>query len=205
MIDYKDYSDEKLIELYRGGDDNACDYLVGRHKALVRRIASQYYIPGAEPEDTVQEGMFGLFKAVRDFDPERGAKFSSFAVVCIRRQIMTAMTAAGREKNAPLNESIPLSLGWENEDGEASRELIEEYADKSTMNPEQVVIEKESLEDLQKKIWKDLSEFERKVYELQSQDKSYVEIAEELNIDLKSSDNAIQRIRKKTDKARKRK
>lgn len=205
MIDYKDYSDEKLIELYRGGDNNACDYLVDRYKALVRRIASPLYILGAEPEDTVQEGMLGLFKAVRDFIPDKGTKFSSFAVVCIRRQIMTAMTAAGREKNAPLNESIPLSLGWENEDGEASRELIEEYADKSTMNPEQVVIEKESLEDLKKEIRENLSEFELEVCILHLQDKSYVEIAKELNIDLKSADNAIQRIRKKTDKARKRK
>lgn len=205
MIDYKDYSDEKLIELYRGGDNNACDYLVDRYKALVRRIASPYYIPGAEPEDTVQEGMFGLFKAVRDFDPERGKKFSSFAVVCIRRQIMTAMTAAGREKNAPLNESIPFSSGGENEDGEASRELIEEYADKSTMNPEQVVIEKESLEDLQEKILEDLTELELEVYKLRIQEKSYVEIAKELNKDPKSCDNAIQRIRKKTEKARKRK
>lgn len=191
---YASVTDEELIQWLRDGDSGVSDYLCEKYKNLVRSKAKSMYILGAEPEDLIQEGMIGLFKAVRDYDAGRDASFMTFAGLCISRQMYTAVQASNRQKHMPLNTYISIYGKGDEEDGSAD---IDEYADTLLGNPEEVLIEKENMEQLEQGIEETLSDFERQVLDLHLTGMGYVEIAKVLGRDEKSTDNALQRIRSK--------
>lgn len=191
---YGSVTDEELIQWLRDGDSGVSDYLCEKYKNLVRSKAKSMYILGAEPEDLIQEGMIGLFKAVRDYDAGRDASFMTFAGLCISRQMYTAVQASNRQKHMPLNTYISIYGKGDEEDGSAD---IDEYADTLLGNPEEVLIEKENMEQLEQGIEETLSDFERQVLDLHLTGMGYVEIAKVLGRDEKSTDNALQRIRSK--------
>lgn len=187
MKDFEHYSDRDLLNDIKSGDDQAMDYLLNRYGGLVRREARKFFLAGADEEDLIQEGMIGLFKAVKNYDKEKSASFSTFASLCVKRQIYTTVTASKRKKHGPLNNYISLF----NVQGEEDRFMEEDT------NPEQVLIQKENISDYYKKIETKLSSFEKDVMELYLSGENYVEIAVKLDKPKKSIDNAIQRIRRK--------
>lgn len=191
---YDGKTDEELIIAYRDGDTEVPDYICNKYKNLVRSRAKSMYILGAEPEDLIQEGMIGLFRAVRDYDVGRDAGFSTFAGLCISRQMYKAIQAAGRQKAMPLNNYV--SLYCEDDDGN-DVPRIELVETSPFRNPEKVVLDKESLEEIQKYIDEELSDFERQVLELHITGMGYTEIAKVLGRDDKSTDNALTRIKGK--------
>ncbi|MEE3393696.1 MAG: sigma-70 family RNA polymerase sigma factor [Lachnospiraceae bacterium] len=187
----------RLIPAARSGDEAAMEELLSSYKWLVRLIAKQYFMAGAEEDDLIQEGMIGLFKAVRDFDPEKNVPFSNFAGLCIRRQINKAVEKAKAGKNAPLNEYISLADITEN--GEVSEENIidKTSAESTSRNPLDLLIEKETLERAVSDILSSLSSFERTVFEGKLHCFTNREIADSLSVDVRSVDNAVQRIKAK--------
>lgn len=195
---YDCLTDEELITLLRAGETDISDYMCNKYKNLVRKNAASMYILGAEPEDIIQEGMIGLFKAVRDYDAKNEASFYTFAELCISRQIYTAIQAAGRKKHMPLNSYVSLYSDAE-ADGDKVNS-IEDYADSEIFNPEQVFIDRENVEGIEQAIEKNLSAFERQVLDLHLTGLKYVQIAKILGRDEKSTDNALQRIRNKIKK-----
>lgn len=195
---YDEMTDEELIRLLRAGENEISDYMCNKYKNLVRKNAASMYILGAEPEDIIQEGMIGLFKAVRDYDPQKDASFYTFAELCISRQIYTAIQAAGRKKHMPLNTYVSL-YGDSEENGDKSGSL-EEYTGSDVCNPEHVLIDRENVEDIERAIDENLSAFERQVLDLHLTGLKYVQIARILGRDEKSTDNALQRIRSKIKK-----
>lgn len=196
---YNTMTDEELITALRDGDNDIADYLCNKYKNLVRKNAKSMYILGAEPEDLIQEGMIGLFKAVRDFDPGRDASFMTFAGLCISRQMYNAVQAAGRQKNIPLNTYVSLYEETESKTGEKGSTIAELLAD-DALSPEQELIDKENVADLIDRIDKELSSFENQVLDLYLTGMNYVQIAGVLGKDVKSTDNALQRIRSKIKK-----
>ena len=187
MDRYEKMTDEQLIQKLRDGDNRIVDYIMEKYKNLVRKEANAMYLLGGENEDLIQEGMIGLFKAVKNYDDEKNASFSTFASLCVKRQIYTTVTASKRKKHGPLNNYISLF----NEQGEEDQFMEEDT------NPEQVLIQKENISDYYKKIETKLSSFEKDVMELYLSGENYVEIAVKLDKPKKSIDNAIQRIRRK--------
>lgn len=187
--------DEELIEMIKQGDDQAQDYLIGRYKDLVNMKVSKYYIIGAEREDIVQEGLIGLFKAVKGYKPDMQNSFKTFANLCIERQLITAIKASNRQKHMPLNSY--LSLNTSAYDEEENTSLIEVFNDKTVEDPLDTLTKKEYYETVENAIDKHLSNFEKQVLFKYIKGKSYVQIADELDTPVKSIDNAIQRIRKK--------
>lgn len=200
---YKDYekcSDEELIMRQRDGEEAITDYIMDKYKNLVRNKAKSMYILGADREDLIQEGMIGLFKAIRDYDTGRDASFSTFADLCVSRQMYTAVQAAGRQKHAPLNTYISLyANGPENEGFDRSEEweLINNLISRSERSPEELVIDRENVELLEKVMEKELSSFEKQVLDLHLTGMSYSQIAKVLGRDDKSTDNALQRTKAK--------
>lgn len=202
---YEIYSDEELILMQRDGEDEITDYIMDKYKNLVRSKAKSMYILGADAEDLIQEGMIGLFKAVRDYDSGRDASFFTFADLCVSRQMYTAVQAAGRQKHAPLNTYISLYANSpdkgmrEREGGEG--ELMNSIISQSERSPEELLIDKENVEVLEKTIEKELSGFEKQVLDLYLTGMKYTQIAKVLGKDEKSTDNALQRIKSKLKKA----
>lgn len=196
--EYANLSDEELISLIRDGDKEALDILMEKYKGMVLGKAKSMYILGGESDDLIQEGMLGLFKAVRDYDCGRDASFRTFAQLCVNRKLYTAVKASNRKKHLPLNSAISLSQPVGENSEEGSEEVLADYlkADSSS-NPEEYMIELEESERLEELIEKELSPFERQVLELHLTGMGYVEIAHVLNRDEKSADNALQRIRTK--------
>ena len=190
--------DEDLISLIREGDSQATDYLMEKYKDLVRMRAGSMYILGGEREDLVQEGMIGLFKAIRDYDCGRDASFRTFASLCVSRQLYSFVRSSGRKKNIPLNTALSLnaSSGTDETEGEADALLDFLKADE-TSNPEEYLLHQERLQRLEKKIEGQLSSFEKQVLDLHLTGMGYVEIAHVLNKPEKSTDNALQRVRTK--------
>ena len=195
MKSYVEMADVELVELAQSGDNGATDALVERYKNFVRGKSRTYFLIGADKEDIIQEGMIGLFKAVRDFDVNKQAQFRSFAELCVTRQIITAIKSATRQKHIPLNTYVSLSKPvYEDESEKTLLDLISmEYI----MDPEQIFINQESLGIIENRINESLSSFERSVLELYINGKTYHEIAEILSKEPKSIDNAIQRIKRK--------
>lgn len=191
-MNYSDFSDEELIEKLRAGDVVITDYIMEKYKPLVRKKANAMYIIGGEPEDLIQEGMIGLFKAVRDFNPEKEVSFFSFADICISRQLYSALEASNRMKHIPLNTYISFS-NQEEEDGLNLEQIITEQ----TISPEQMLIEQEALQEFIDKLEEKLSPMERKVLYLHLEGSNYIQIAEQMEKSAKSIDNALQRIRAK--------
>lgn len=194
----KEISDEELILCYRDGEEGIIDYLMDKYKNLVRKKAGSMYILGGDRDDLIQEGMIGLFKAVRDYDAGRDVSFFTFADLCISRQMYTAVQASTRQKHFPLNTYISLygrSINSEQErEGE---ELLEALADDERKDPEVMFLEQERVEWIEATIAKELSPFEKQVLDLHITGMTYTEIAKVLGRDEKSTDNALQRIRTK--------
>lgn len=202
--DYEKFSDEELIVRLRDGESAITDYIMDKYKNLVRSKAKSMYILGADREDLIQEGMIGLFKAIRDYDTGRDASFFTFADLCVSRQMYTAVQAAGRQKHAPLNTYISLyTSAFENDsiDKGETGELINSVISQSERNPEEVLIDKENVELLERAIEKELSSFEKQVLDLYLTGMKYSQIAKVLGRDDKSTDNALQRIKSKLKKA----
>lgn len=194
---YEQYSDEELIVRLRDGETNIMDFIMNKYKNLVRSKAKSMYILGADREDLIQEGMVGLFKAVRDYDSGRDASFYTFAELCISRQMYTAVQASGRQKHMPLNSYISLYASTAEQGEESETELVNTLSDVSDRSPEELLIDKENLELLEKIIDKELSSFEKQVLDLYVTGMSYSQIAKVLGRDDKSTDNALQRIKNK--------
>lgn len=198
---YESLTDEELITLFRDGDQEAMEMLLNKYKEMVLRKAKSMYILGGDSDDLIQEGMLGLFKAVRDYDCGRDASFRTFAQLCVTRQLYTAVKASSRKKHLPLNTAISLSRPMR-EDGEEEEEFLDCLEADASSNPEVYLIGQEEMERLEEKIEKELSAFEKQVLELHLTGMGYVEIAHVLNRDEKSTDNALQRIRAKLKKWR---
>ncbi len=200
--DYEFLSDEELIQRLHDGDNRGTEYIIEKYKDLVRRKSKAMYILGADHEDLLQEGMIGLFKAIRDYDAGRDASFYTFAELCVTRQIYTAVQAAGRKKHSFLNSYVSLYGGQAGSEEEGYPELIQELVAEGSRNPEDMVIDRENLESLEMAIEKELSSFEKQVLELCLTGMSYTEIARVLGKTAKATDNALQRIKTKIRKVR---
>ena len=195
---YSELSDELLIESLRDGDEDVVEYLMDKYKNLVRSKAKSMFILGADTEDLIQEGMIGLFKAVRDYDLGRDASFYTFAELCISRQMYTAVQASNRKKHMPLNSYISLYSTTDAEgDQRTGGEFINFLGFEKQKNPEQLLIDKENVLSLERKIEGELSAFEKQVLDLYLTGMSYSQIARVLGRDEKSTDNALQRIKSK--------
>lgn len=192
--DYHLMDDDELIQLLRDGESAVTDYFMDKYKYLVRSKAGSMHILGGDRDDLIQEGMIGLFKALRDYDMGRDASFSTFASLCISRQMYTAVQASGRKKHSPLNNYI--SLSQTSDDGERG-EMMELLNGLSSESPEQALIDRENMELLLERIDSILSPLERQVLELHLTGMDYIEIARVLGRNPKSTDNALQRIRSK--------
>ena len=198
---YSDIDDEQLIvRIHDGGDDDIIDHIMNKYKNLVRKKAASMYILGADKDDLIQEGMIGLFKAVRDYDSGRDASFATFAELCISRQMYSAIKSLSRKKHAPLNSYISIYASREDSD-QGSESILEEVLESdANLIPEQYVIDRENLQDLEGEIERELSDLERQVLDLYVTGMSVKEIAAVLGRDEKSTDNAMQRIRNKLKK-----
>lgn len=199
---YNKLSDEDIIKLIRENDSNAMDFMLNRYKNLVRKKAKALYLIGGDRDDLIQEGMIGLYKAIRDYDGDKDNSFLNFADLCISRQIFNAIKASNRKKNIPLNTYVSLNapLFNENTDIEEKPSLVDLMYINKNSNPEEMVIDKENASMLEYELVRHLSDFEQDVLELYLEDKSYLQIADKLNKDSKSIDNAVQRIRTKLNK-----
>ena len=191
---YKNLSDEELIARYMDGDKAVVDFLMDKYKYLVRGQAGNMYLLGADREDLLQEGMIGLFKAIRDYDPGRDAGFQTFAKLCISRQIFTAIEASNRHKHAPLNSYISLSESDSEQHKEARERLIKMTALES---PESIFIDKENMSQLEERLREELSLLEKQVLDLYFIGMSTKEIAAILGRTEKATDNALQRLKGK--------
>ena len=192
---YEDIRDEELLGQLSAGSDSITEYLCKKYKHLVMKKANALYLIGAEKEDLIQEGMIGLFKAIRDFSPEKESSFYHFAELCISRQMYHAIEASRRLKHAPLNSYVSLSAGsGEEESGLTYGDLI---GDTSEHNPERLFIEQEDYQNLFAQLEQLLSPMEKRVCDLYLQGMDYRQIADYMEKSPKSIDNALQRIRKK--------
>ena len=196
---YLDQTDEDVVLLAQNGDGQALAYLLNKYKNFVRSKARSYFLIGADHEDIVQEGMIGLYKAIRDFQPSRLSSFRSFAELCVKRQIITAIKAATRQKHVPLNSYVSLNKPLYDE--ESDRTLLDVIEGRVT-NPEDLYISQEDLARIQTQITEVLSDLERQVLDAFMDGKSYQEIAELLGRHVKSIDNALQRVKRKLFKFR---
>ena len=190
--------DEDLIERVRSGDESALDQLIERYKAFVRAKARSYFLIGADREDIVQEGMIGLYKAIRDYRDDKLASFKAFAELCVTRQIITAIKTATRQKHVPLNSYI--SLDKPIYDEESERTLLDIISGAVVADPEELMIHREEFDAIEIQMKKLLSELERDVLILYLDGRSYQEIAEDLSRHVKSIDNALQRVKRKLEK-----
>ncbi len=197
-ISYEDYtqmSDDELIEHIHQGDQEAQEVLIKRYKNFVLAKSRSYFLVGADREDIVQEGMIGLYKAIRDYRIERLASFRAFAELCITRQIITAIKAATRQKHQPLNSYI--SLNKPIYDEESDRTLLDVLKSGKLSNPEQLFIGKETYELIEGEINEMLSDLEYDVLQEYLEGKSYQDIADSIGKHVKSVDNALQRVKRK--------
>lgn len=197
--DYEQYTDDELIDRLRRGEESIMDYILDKYKNLVRSKAKSMFILGADNEDLIQEGMIGLFKAVRDYDMGRDASFYTFAELCVSRQMYTAVQASKRQKHLPLNTYVSLDSGKSATDGDEREEmkLKELLADKAELSPEELFLDKERVNYLRKAIEEELSDFERQVLDLYLTGMSYGQVAKVLGRDEKATDNALQRLKAK--------
>lgn len=200
-IDYDSMSDEGLIALANKEDQEALNTILERYKETVNMKVAKYYINGAEKEDIAQEGMIGLYKSIKGFDKEKQNSFKTFANLCIERQIITFVKGSNRQKHIPLNSYVSLNNPtYESESGDEDAQLIDVLGSNVVEDPLDTLTKSEYYEKVEKTINKSLSDFEKQVLNKFIEGQSYVEIAESLNSPIKSVDNAIQRIRKKTTK-----
>lgn len=197
--DFANMTDEEIVRLaQRDKDGAALEYLLNKYKNFVRAKARSYFLIGADHEDIVQEGMIGLYKAIRDYREDRLSSFRAFAELCVTRQIITAIKTATRQKHIPLNSYISLNRPIYEEDSD--RTLLDVITEDSSSNPEEMLIDREDLSVIEGRIGQMLSDLEKEVLIRYVEGKSYVEISEEMNRHVKSVDNALQRIKRKLQK-----
>ncbi len=193
---YEGCTEEELIDRLRGGEEGIMDYICDKYKNLVRSKAKSMYILGGDNEDLIQEGMIGLFKAVRDYDSGRDASFATFADLCVSRQLYTAVQASRRKKHLPLNTYVSYYAAMEQEEkGETG--LLDTLGDSLEQSPEDAFLDKERVEYLENAIDRELSPFEKQVLDLYLTGMTYSQIARVLGRDEKSTDNALQRLKTK--------
>ena len=198
---YNNMSDDELLELINKKDTDALDFLICKYKDLVNSKVNKYFIIGAEKEDIVQEGLIGLYKAIKDYKPDKQNSFKSFANLCIERQLITAIKSSNRQKHMPLNSYLSLNMtAFENEDGNNDTQIVDVLENTVIEDPLDTITKKEYFSSVENVIDSSLSDFEKKVLNRYVQGEAYVKIAERLDAPVKSVDNAIQRIRKKTAK-----
>jgi RNA polymerase sporulation-specific sigma factor len=190
--------DEEWVELAKAGDITALEYLINKYKNFVRAKARSYFLIGADREDIIQEGMIGLYKAIRDFRGDKLSSFRAFAELCVTRQIITAIKTATRQKHIPLNSYV--SLNKPIYDEESDRTLIDVISGARMSDPEELIISREEFDDIEEKIGEILSALEREVLMAYLDGKSYQEIAIELRRHVKSIDNALQRVKRKLER-----
>ena len=193
--DFESMPDEEIVALAQDADGAALEYLLNKYKNFVRTKARSYFLIGADHEDIVQEGMIGLYKAIRDYRPEKLSSFRAFAELCVTRQIITAIKTATRQKHIPLNSYISLNKPIYEEDSD--RTLLDVITEEGMSNPEEMIIDREDLSLIEGRIGQMLSALEKEVLVRYMEGKSYVEIAGEMHRHVKSIDNALQRIKRK--------
>ncbi|SNZ17795.1 RNA polymerase, sigma 30 subunit, SigH [Terribacillus aidingensis] len=196
--DYAVMEDGALVDLVKAGRVDALDFLINKYRNFVRAKARTYFLIGADREDIVQEGMIGLYKAIRDFNGEKLASFKAFAELCVTRQIITAIKTATRQKHIPLNSYV--SLDKPIYDEESDRTLLDIIVSSKAGDPQDVLINQERFLDMEEKMAQLLSELERQVLALYLDGRSYQEISEELKRHVKSIDNALQRVKRKLER-----
>lgn len=194
--DYDKLKDEDLIEIIKSGDKNALEYLINRYRELVNIKVSKYYIIGAERDDIVQEGLIGLFKAIKCYKPDQHNSFKTFANMCIERQLITAIKTSNRQKHMPLNSYLSLNMSAYDEENDDTT-IMEVFNSALIEDPLDTITKKEYYASVENAIDSALSDFEKQVLRRYINGESYVEIAQKLDTQVKSVDNAIQRIRKK--------
>ena len=200
-MNYDNIPEEELISYLRDGDEKIIEYIIEKYKDLVRRKAGSMFILGADKEDLIQEGMIGLYKAVRDYDAGRDASFYTFADLCISRQMYKAVEAGNRKKHAPLNSYVSIYEDETDKDDQGDgTSILEMILSETGRSPEELVIDKEQTKDLEQRINDSLSDFERKVLNLRLTGLEYTDIAKILGRDAKSTDNALSRIKVKVRK-----
>lgn len=199
---YEKMSDDELIDEIRKDDKSALDFLICRYKDMVNSKVNKYFIVGAEKEDIVQEGLIGLFKAIKDYKKDKQNSFKSFANLCVERQLITAIKSSNRQKHMPLNSYLSLNMSaYDNDDGNSDTQIMEVLNTNFVEDPLDTITKKEYFSNVENVIDTHLSDFEKKVLSRYIQGESYIKIAEKLDAPVKSVDNAIQRIRKKTAKS----
>jgi RNA polymerase sporulation-specific sigma factor len=195
---FEKLSDEQLVEQVHQGNTEALDYLITKYRLFVKSKAKSYFLIGADKEDIVQEGMIGLYKAIRDFKGDKLSSFRAFAELCITRQIITAIKTATRQKHMPLNSYV--SLDKPIYDEESERTLLDIITSPVVDDPAYIVISQENFSALEDKMTEVLSELEQQVLSRYLAGQSYHEISEELNRHVKSIDNALQRVKRKLER-----
>lgn len=192
---FKDKLDEEIVMYAKAGDNKAQEYLIFKYENFVKAKAKSYFLIGADKEDIYQEGMIGLYKAIRDFNPEKSTSFKAFAEICVTRQIITAIKTATRQKHIPLNTYVSLNKPIYEEESE--RTLLDVLSGLKISDPEELMISKEQMNFIEKKISGVLSDLEKDVLTSYLDGKSYQEIACDLERHAKSIDNALQRVKRK--------
>jgi len=198
FLDFEDKSDEEIIAQAKSGNNRAQEYLITKYENFVKAKAKSYFLIGADKEDIYQEGLIGLYKAIRDFNPEKSTSFKAFAEICVIRQIITAIKTATRQKHIPLNNYISLNKPIYEEESE--RTLLDVLTGLKITDPEELMISKEQIDYIEGKISKVLSGLELEVLTSYLDGKSYQEIASDLERHSKSIDNALQRVKRKLEK-----
>ena len=195
--EYDKMTDEEIIKEIRKGDKQALTYLMNKYKEIVNLKVGKYFMVGAEKEDIIQEGLIGLFKAIKTYNAEKNNAFKTFANMCIERQLITAIKSSNRQKHMPLNSYLSLNMSAYDNEEENGAELMDTFDSKTIEDPLETIINKEYYDEIEKSIDKTLSQFEKQVLDRYMKGESYVTIAKRLDSPVKSVDNAIQRIRKK--------
>ncbi|MBO0600871.1 RNA polymerase sporulation sigma factor SigH [Sporosarcina sp. E16_3] len=198
ISDFAGLSDGEIIVIIHEGNTDALNFLIRKYQSFVRLKARSYFLIGGDREDIIQEGMIGLYKAIRDFKEDRLSSFKAFAELCITRQIITAIKTATRQKHIPLNTSV--SLDKPVFDEESDRTLLDVIAGPVLDDPEGLMIHREDFVQMEDEMNKVLSSLEKQVLALYLDGQSYQEISEELNRQVKSVDNALQRIKRKLER-----
>lgn len=195
---FEEMTDEEVVELAGNGDMNAQEYLINKYRNFVRAKARTYFLLGGDKEDLIQEGMIGMYKAIRDFRADKLSSFRAFAELCITRQIITAIKTATRQKHIPLNSYVSLNKPIYDEDSD--RTLLDVITGTKITDPEELIISQEEFDNIEEKMGELLSSLELRVLMYYLEGKSYQEIAEDLGRHVKSIDNALQRVKRKLEK-----
>lgn len=198
VLRFEHLTDEELVEQVHLGNTDALDFLISKYRLFVKAKARSYFLIGADKEDIIQEGMIGLYKAIRDFKEDKLASFRAFAELCITRQIITAIKTATRQKHIPLNSYV--SLDKPIYDEESERTLMDIITSPISDDPEYLMINREEYLYLEEKMGEVLSELEQQVLVRYLEGQSYNEISEELDRHVKSIDNALQRVKRKLER-----